>query len=269
MVAVNDERVFRDCLRVSPVIDERCQVVVKRGYENAGKAYNSGLAEADHEIVVFAHQDVFLPATWLANLSRVLAQLEAVDSNWGVLGPFGVARAGGFRGHCYSTGLRRILGSSFDKPIPAQSLDEFVLIVRRSSGLKFDENLPGFHLYGADICLEAAIRGIASYIIPAFCIHNANGVVRIPAAFWRGWFYLRRKWMQKLPVSTCCTTITKWCTPVVHRLALEAKWTLFPREVGSRCENIRDLYAQLATGDSRIRVSDASSSEMEVAQIQC
>jgi hypothetical protein len=247
VVAVNDDQVLNSTLLASPAIDANCELIVRRGFITAGAAYNSGLAEASNDIVVFAHQDVYLPATWLKNLAETLDTLEAAGSRWGVLGCFGATQETPPRlhGYCFSTGLRRILGKPFRTLAPAQTLDELLLVVRRSSGLHFDEQLPGFHLYGADICLQAATRGLENFIIPAFCIHNANGTVRLPRDFWRAYFYLRRKWRAVLPVTTCCTTITAACMPMIHRLVVELKERLRPREVGRRCGNIPLLYEQL------------------------
>jgi Glycosyl transferase family 2 len=247
VVAVNDDQVLESTLLASPAIDSDCEVIVRRGFSCAGAAYNSGLAEARNDIVVFAHQDVYLPATWLKNLAETLDTLEAAGSKWGALGCFGATqeRPPRLHGYCFSTGLRRILGKPFRTLTPAQTLDELLLVVRRSSGLRFDEQLPGFHLYGADICLQAAAHGLENFIIPAFCIHNANGIVRLPREFWCAYFYLRRKWRAALPVTTCCTTITAACMPMVHRLAVEFKQRLRPREVGRRCGNIPLLYEQL------------------------
>ncbi len=247
VAAVNDDQVLNSTLLVSPAVDSNCEIIVRRGYSCAGAAYNSGLREAHNEIVVFAHQDVYLPATWLRDLAEALHTLEAAGSEWGVLGCFGATRETPPRlhGYCFSTGLRRVLGKPFQTLAPAQTLDELLLVVRRSSGLCFDEQLPGFHLYGADICLQAAANGLENFIIPAFCIHNANGIVRLPREFWRAYFYLRRKWKAALPVTTCCTTITAACMPIVHRLAVECRDLLRPREVGQRCGNIPLLYEQL------------------------
>jgi GT2 family glycosyltransferase len=252
IVAVNNERVLQQTLLASPAIDETCQVITKQGYSCAGKAYNAGIEEARHDLLVFAHQDVYLPHNWISNLECALTQLASDDPNWAVLGAFGVAKghAAELRGYCYSTGLRRVLGAPFPKPIAAQSLDELVLVVRRSSGLRFDEDLPGFHLYGTDVCLQAERQGMGSYIVSAFCIHNANGIRYLPADFWRAYFYLRRKWWEALPVTTCCTTLTKWCVPVAHRLALELKRRLRPVQVGTRCDDVDRLY-QLISQTSR------------------
>ena len=252
IVAVNDESVLRQTLLASPVVDRRCQIITERGFSCAGKAYNAGIAEAAHNILVFAHQDVYLPDDWIRNLERALAHLATHDPNWAVLGAFGVTKGpgGALCGHCYSTGLRRRLGAPFSTPITAQSLDELVLIVRRSSGLRFDEDLPGFHLYGADICLQAARQGMSSYIVSAFCIHNANGIRYLPLNFWRAYFYLRRKWWEVLPVRTCCTTLTKACAPVANRLAVELKHRICPEEVGFRCQDVKALYREIIKGNN-------------------
>ena len=245
--AVNDDLVLRHTLLASPAIGQGCQIITERGFSCIGKAYNAGLAEAEHNIVVFAHQDLYLPETWLTGLKLALRQLARIDPNWGVLGSFGMARSNPPepKGFCYSTGLKNILGELFSSPIAARSLDELVLVVRKSSGLRFDEALPGFHLYGTDICLQAEAEGMGSYIIPAFCIHNANGVVRLPFDFWRAYFYLRRKWRKQLPVATCCTTITKGCIPVLRRLMQQLKERLFPRDIGRRCNDVHALHKRL------------------------
>src|SRR5579863_529809 len=90
IVAVNDDRVLESTLLASPAVNERFQIVVKRGFPSAASAYNAGLNEAEEEILVFVHQDVFLPLGWFVDLDRALARLERVDPNWGVLGVFGV-----------------------------------------------------------------------------------------------------------------------------------------------------------------------------------
>lgn len=255
VAAVNDEGVLNKTLLASPAIGSDCEVILRRGYASAGKAYNSGLAAARNDVVVFAHQDVFLPATWPWHLQQVLDALETAGTPWGVLGCFGITRAKPPRpfGYCYSTGLQRILGDPFNWLVPAHTLDELLLVVRRSSGLRFDDGLPGFHLYGADICLHAAAQGLENFIIPAFCIHNARGITQLPADFWRAYFYLRHKWRRALPVTTCCTKITAAGLPVLHRVAVEWKERLLPREAGQRSEEVAQLYEQLHHRDSRVR----------------
>jgi hypothetical protein len=51
------------------------------------------------------------------------------------------------------------------------------LIFRKKSGLRFDEELGGFHLYGADICLQAMQRQMPNFSIDAPVNHLSGGNV--------------------------------------------------------------------------------------------
>ena len=100
---------------------------------------------------------MIFPEFWLLDLQRALDSLQQTDPEWGVLGCYGVTLDEG-RGYIYSGGLG-VMGKPTDRPGPVQTLDEIVLILRKSSGLRFDDRLPHFHFYGADICMTAAARG--------------------------------------------------------------------------------------------------------------
>ncbi len=255
VVAVNDEAVLRGTLLASPDIDSHCQVIPKYGFSSAGAAYNSALAETTSDIVVFAHQDVYLPKGWFAALSRSLRALAITDPNWGVLGVFGVSRgnASDMRGHCYSTGLKRVLGDPFDAPIEAGVLDELLLVVRRGSGLKFDNGLPSFHLYATDICLQARANGMKCYIVSAFCVHNSNGVKYFTLDYWRSYIYMRRKWWGILPVKTCCSTISKSFLPMMAQVVSDIRqWLRGNRVVGTRCTDVSGLYRTVISPEEQV-----------------
>ena len=242
ITAVNDEAVLNGTLLKSPAIDGSCQVITKHGFSSAGRAYNAGIAEAKSEILVFTHQDVYLPKNWSDRLTDALNELEAVDPRWGVLGVYGISRSEKGEGHVYSTGLARTLGQPFKGPVEAVSLDELVLIMRRSANLSFDKEFPGFHLYGTDICMEAEKRGLKNYIVPAFCIHNSNGIQYLPIPFWRSYLYLRKKWWNQLPLRSPCMTITRGCLPVLASLLRDFSYLLLrSSNVGKRCLDPRLL----------------------------
>ena len=105
-----------------------------------------------------------------------------------------------------------------------RTLDEVVLLVRKSSGIRFDPKLDGFHFYGTDICLEASQRGLKCYAIPAFCFHNSNAYGLFPHSFWEGYFYMRRKWRSVLPVKTPCIEIKRSLGPFLLGTLWRACW---------------------------------------------
>jgi hypothetical protein len=217
-----------------------------RGFTSAGAAYNAGIRQSTGEILVFAHQDVYLPSEWDSQLAAAVSQLSQSAPNWAVLGVWGITRESKAHGYMYCTCMQKMLGQPFRQPVPCASLDEVVLILRRSAALQFDEQLPGFHLYGTDICLVAMQAGFSSYVIPAFCIHNACGQTFLPWAFWLAYFYFRHKWKERLPIRTPCTVITRSCYPLLLHPAQSFIAHFVKRQrVGARVLDPGALYRAL------------------------
>jgi hypothetical protein len=218
IIAVNDEHVLRNNALTSPAFcnGHGHEVLLQRNFPSASLAYNTAIESARNDLIICMHQDVYLPERWVQKLQKVVNFLEALGRRWGVLGCYGISLQGRPVGHIFSNGLNRELGGSHP-PVPVQSLDETVLVLRKSSGLRFDVNLPHFHLYGADICLQARRSGLKNYAMSNFCVHNSIAIKKLPAEFWRCAEYLRVKWQNELPVKTCCVTLpsrrsTMWMT---------------------------------------------------------
>jgi hypothetical protein len=210
VVATNDRDILERNLLASSCFRSAHghQILVQEGFSSAAEAYNDGLQRSTNELVVFVHQDVFLPEGWMCRLDRTLQQLEKTDPAWGVLGCWGAKENGEYRGHVYSSGWG-VLGEGFESPEPVQTLDEIVLIVRKSAGLRFDQHLPHFHFYGTDICMRAAKMGMKSYAMSAFCIHNTSQILRLPKDFYRCYFHIRGVWKDDLPIQTTCIRISR------------------------------------------------------------
>ncbi|MBN2454965.1 MAG: glycosyltransferase [Sedimentisphaerales bacterium] len=212
VTCVNDNDKYESCARES--LAESCQNESAEliAVDNTGnllsapRALNDGLKRARANIVVCCHQDVIFPPNWVENLLEQITVIEQTQKNWGVLGTFGVAENGMFAGHIID-----VHGHFWCEPLPAevQSLDEHCLIMRKDSGLNFDENLGGFHLYGADLCLEALSKGMSNFAIDAPVKHLSGG--KVDADFFETADRLYKKWKQlntPLPViQTTCKMI--------------------------------------------------------------
>ena len=244
VVAVNNKEVFESnflashCFRVS----HGHQILTQEGFVSAAKAYNDAIGKALHELMVFCHQDIFLPNDWLSELTGALELLEATDPNWGVLGCYGETLNDNGRGYVYSSG-RGVMGRPFRDPAQVQTLDEIVLILRKSSGLRFDDELPHFHLYGTDICLRAARRQMKSYAISALCIHNTNQTLVLPKEFYKCHGHIKRVWKDSLPVRTTCIKITRFNVSLYRRRIKE----LYTRHIqrrelgGTRVQDVQGI----------------------------
>lgn len=209
VAAVNNEQILADNLAASPLLGCGVPFNGMRGYASAGSAYNAGLDATDADIIIFAHQDVYLPSHWLEQLQTGISAIEKIDDRWAVIGVYGIEPGGRHIGHCWSRGLGRTLGESFSSPRRVVSIDEIVIVLRRSSGLRFDERLPGFHLYGTDIVQTALATGHSAYVVHAPVIHNSNPVRTLAGAYGKAYQYMRRKWQECLPIDTTIVRLTR------------------------------------------------------------
>jgi hypothetical protein len=229
VAAVNDEEVLRSNLARSPLIREGVPLLIERGCSSAGIAYNRGLSRAQAEIVVFAHQDVYLPEGWHLRLFEGIEQVEQSRRDWAVIGVFGATSSGAHVGRVWSSGLGREIGGPLAAPQAIVSADELVLVIRRESGVRFDEALPGFHLYGTDIVQTALEKGLGAFVVEAPVVHNSRPIRWLDGRFRAAWRYARTKWNHRLPVPTCILPLTRSDWPLLRSALVSAKHTVLRR----------------------------------------
>lgn len=250
VVPVNDWQVCERNLLASPLFhgDHPYQILTQVGFSSAARAYNDGLEQAENDLVVFAHQDAWFPESWMDDLRSALAYLALADPAWGVLGCFGVAQDGTPHGYLYDTAQKRVLGGPLEFPAQVETLDEVVLILRKSSGLSFDDALPHFHFQGTDICMGARESGRRCYAISAFCIHNTLGYLFLPREFYSAYLYVRRRWRRHLPIRTSCITIVNTVSkPLLQRVFRDTyRRVLKPAaETEARREDPAEVFREL------------------------
>lgn len=134
---------------------------------------NHFLRAAGGRYVIICHQDVALDFDDRAVLERRLADMDARDPDWAVLGNAGY---GNFAENlCRLTdpwGHNRKLGGL---PCQARSLDENFLVVKNEANLALSHDLRGFHLYATDLCTIARILGWNSYVVDFHLRHMSGG----------------------------------------------------------------------------------------------
>ncbi len=222
--AVNDEEVLRTNLAASPIFrNAAVPLIAERGYPCASQAYNHALDHSDADVVVFVHQDVYLPAGWEGKLLSAIHLLDAQERRWAVLGVVGMDVDGKFVGRAWSNGLQYEINQPVSGPTPVQSLDEIVLVLKRSSGVRFDADIPGFHLYGTDIAQSAWAAGLEACVFDGPVVHNSLPVLRLDASYRRAYRAIQRKWRSRLPLGTTVVAVTRWGWPL-FRAAVRLRW---------------------------------------------
>lgn len=140
-------------------------------FDNLGQAVNAGLDRADRELVVVVHEDVLLPKGWHRQFELALAALEQVDPDWGLVGCAGWMRDGRIEGHWSDPNVyMNTLGEKrFEK---VDWIDEHLMLIRKSSGLRLDDCMPSIHHIGRDLSSTLRLRGLETYVVDAPTIHK-------------------------------------------------------------------------------------------------
>jgi Glycosyltransferase like family len=216
VVCVSDPAILGANLRASPCLSSGPphEVISVRNAPNAAAGLNLGLERAKNEWVVCVHQDVYLPRGWDWRLADQLDEAERRFGPIGVAGVYGVGEAIE-RSRCPLSAerigrvveRRRVLRDGSALPARVATLDELLLVVRRDARLRFDPAL-GFHLYGADICLQARELGLAVVALNALCTHNSRNA-GLTQVFLTSARVFARKWAHRLPIATPCVVLDR------------------------------------------------------------
>jgi len=248
VAAVNNREILENNLLASPCLRQPHphQILIQEGFASATKAYNQAIDKSENDLIVFVHQDIILPEQWLSDLQRALKCLDEEDPEWGVTGSYGETLHDNGRGYIYSSGLG-IMGRPFERPAQVQTLDEIVLILKKSSGLRFDESLPHFHMYGVDICMAAEEAGRKNYAISAFCVHNTAPSLTLGDDFYECYRHVKQRWKKRLPIQTTCVRITRYDRYMYRRRLGEMYVRYINPKVfgGSRAVNVQQLLREV------------------------
>lgn len=236
--ASNNASILQNDLLRSPAIASGAYPLeVIENAPSATKAYNIGLDRTDAEIVVFLHHDVYLPLGWDALLCQRIAEVAAIDPDWALMGAFGVAMDTRSYGPVWSSSIGFIAGLVPMAPVPVQSFDELLIVMRRGAGLRFDEGLDGWHMYGTEIVCQARAMGMGAYSVALPLIHNDGYKEELSGDFATAFQRIQRKWARFLPIKT---PVIRICG--TGRDRLKWKWRMW---------RSRDKRKQHAAPDAR------------------
>lgn len=212
IVCVSDPAVLAANLLKSPCLlqDSGHQLIQVYGCRSAADGFDRGVMLAGGDILVFVHQDVFLPLDWdrrfIAGFLEARRQFPVE-----VVGIYGLSgqQEGGSSAPLGTVNDRGVwLRGSGVLPAKAQSLDELLFAVYRGSRLRLDPEL-GFDLYATDLVLQAETTGGCGAVVDAPCEHRStlprsNIPLSVLRRFQKAALVFEHKWAGRLPVDTPC-----------------------------------------------------------------
>jgi hypothetical protein len=161
--------------------------------------------DGDEPYILLCHQDLlFCEQGSFAVLADLIETLNRKDPRWCVAGNAGAdtrARPALFiddpSGNWRASNL----------PRRAITLDEDLLLLRRSHFPSVTPGLSGFHLYGTDLCLNASKMSRTAYVIPFLVRHLSAGDFTTPQ-FSAALAAIENAWRPRLLVGLIRTTGT-------------------------------------------------------------
>lgn len=217
ITCVNNVDQYRDCVLGSLFknkTDRLYETIPILNFGNtysASQALNIGLDQAKSDIIVFCHQDVLFYENWIDLLYERINEVEKRTKKWGVLGTAGINNNNDTIGVVHSIkGAIQWESNKRVKTYPVQTVDEHCMIIRKSSGLRFDEKtFDGWHFYGADLCLSASKDNMINFGILNPLVHDsASGSLDSgEKEFMRLLNVLADKWRTKYPIIRTTTSL--------------------------------------------------------------
>lgn len=147
-------------------------------WESAAAAYNEGVKRSSAPYILFSHQDiVFTDSIFFADFIR---ELEEDDTQ--IIGVAGAKLTKGKTNRAMLSGMYQ--GSklwrhhTIASKARVETLDECLFGCHKDifKKLHFDENAcDGWHFYAVDFCLQAGLKGVPSFVIPANVLHLSGG----------------------------------------------------------------------------------------------
>lgn len=245
-VATHDLSIVERNLALSPaIVSQGLQLIMEQNRPSASIAYNGIIDRSDAPIIVFAHHDVYLPRGWDALLHARIEEATSLDPDWAVLVPFGIGLDREGYGPVWSSSLGTIVGRVAPGPVPIQSADELLIVLRRDSGLRFDESLPGFHLYGTDIVQNAWSRAKGAYAASLPVVHNDGFKSYLDNSFAEAYRHQSRKWRRSTPLYTPTTKISWHMFSLLRSRMLNTRSLEFRRSLAMTVEQDPRKYAEL------------------------
>jgi len=208
---VNDPVTYTKFVK-NTVDPERFELIPILWPISATNGLNRGIEKASCDWVICCHQDVSFPENFDFILTGQIAKIEQAIKNENrlaqveVIGTFGRKLDLECAGRIYNPYPKLRQGHG-KLPTRALTVDEHCIIINKKYGLRFDETLPYFHIYGADICLSTLSKGSDVWIIDSMLNHDSEKG-KVDETFPKAVEWFMNKWTGKtdIPIfrTMCC-----------------------------------------------------------------
>jgi hypothetical protein len=163
ITCTNNKDLLNKCLLRSLELEHEDELIVVESPESIALGYNCGIDKAKHKIKCFIHHDIIVSNSTALRMNL----MSYCTSNIGIVGVIGSTTdttpwwEGNGIGNVIDSRMGIIYfgeGNGY-----CQHLDGIVLATAQE--VRFDEDIPGFHLYDQDICKQMTSKGLKNFCL--------------------------------------------------------------------------------------------------------
>jgi glycosyltransferase involved in cell wall biosynthesis len=163
IVCTHNPSILERCLLKSLLLQEDDEIVVVEKPHSIAQGYNTGIDQAKHKIKCFIHHDIIVTNPHLLRMNLLAYCVEAI----GMIGIIGSQTEASpwWEGQCVGSVIDTRSGILFFSDGKQFCLHLDGLMLATCQDVRFDESIPGYHLYDQDICRQMADRGLKNFCI--------------------------------------------------------------------------------------------------------
>jgi hypothetical protein len=163
IACTHNTNILEKCLVQSLILQDEDELIVIEGANSIAKGYNSGIDMAKNKIKCFIHHDLIVTNPILLRMNLLAYCIEDI----GMVGIVGsqTDATPWWEGQCVGSVVDSRNGILYFSDGKQFCLHLDGLMLATWHDVRFDESIPGFHLYDQDICNQMAVKGLSNFCI--------------------------------------------------------------------------------------------------------
>jgi glycosyltransferase involved in cell wall biosynthesis len=180
ITCTHNKNILEKCLLRSLILKDDDELIVVENAKSIAEGYNTGIDQAKNKIKCFIHHDLIVTNPILLRMNLVAYCIDDIGMV-GVIGSVTDA-APWWEGQCVGSVIDSRNGILYFSDGKEFCLHLDGLMLATYQDVRFDESIPGFHLYDQDICKQMEKQGKRNFCVKdgyRMVTHFTNGPMDI------------------------------------------------------------------------------------------
>jgi glycosyltransferase involved in cell wall biosynthesis len=163
ITCTHNKKIFEKCLAQSLILKDDDELIVVENAKSIAEGYNTGIDKAKNKIKCFIHHDLIVTNPILLRMNLIAYCIDEI----GMVGIIGSQTDASpwWEGQCIGSVVDSRNGILYFNDGKEFCLHLDGLMLATYQDVRFDEFIPGFHLYDQDICKQMAKQGKKNFCV--------------------------------------------------------------------------------------------------------